>query len=350
MTTTHTGNLTCVGAAALMFCLFTVPAAAQTAKDPGQISGYAFGDYYNVSEHHNSAIQGMSGFWFRRIYLTYDKKMDAGFAIRARLEAASPGDFTSASTMQTFFKDMYLQHSQGDQRVFLGLIPTPTWEGIENTLGYRHVEKTPLDLFKMGEARDMGISVRGPLDKQKKTSYWLMFGNGSGTKGKTDKGNALYFLLSHKLTDQLTVEGYVDRWDKPGHTDWRTVQVDLMHATPQSRMGVLFADQQRQNTTGPDTKLQVTSLYADTKAGANARAFFRVDWVNNPVPNADKISYLALSPDAKPTFYMAGVEYKLSEDVKIVPNIEYVTYRDATTSTTPKNNVFFRVTFYYAFK
>lgn len=335
--------------AALLATLAT-SAAAQGVKDPGQISGYAFGDYYSVSRHHTSTIQGMSGFWFRRIYLTYDKKLEKDFAIRARLEANSPGDFSSSATMQPYVKDMYLQHSQGDHKVFLGLIPTPTWENFEGTMGYRPVEKTPLDLYKMGESRDMGISVRGPLDKDKKTSYWLMFGNGSGTKGKTDKGNAIYFLLAHKLTNELTIEGYVDRWDKPGHTDWRTLQLDLMHVTKDSRIGLIFADQRRQNATGPDTKLQVTSFYADAKASANARPFIRVDFLNNPVPGADKISYLALSKDAKPTFYMAGVEYKLSEDVKIIPNIEYVTYRDATVTPAPKNNVFFRVTFFFAFK
>jgi hypothetical protein len=325
-------------------------AGAQGAKDPGQLSGYAFGDFYSVSQHHTSSIKGMNGFWFRRIYLTYDKKMDAGFAARLRLEASSPGDFVSTSTMQPFVKDMYLQYSSGNQKVFLGLIPTPTWEGFETAVGYRPIEKTPLDLYKMGEARDQGISIRGPLDKEKKTSYWLMIGNGSGTKGKTEKGNTIYFQLAHKLSKELTIEGYVDRWDKTGHTDWRTLQANLVYSGPTSRLGLLFADQRRQNATGPDTKLQVMSLYADTKASANARPFFRVDFVNNPVPGADKISYLALSKDAKPTFYMAGVEYKLSEDVKIIPNIEYVTYRDSTTSSTPKNNVFFRVTFYYAFK
>ncbi|MBI5707901.1 MAG: hypothetical protein HZC36_13030 [Armatimonadetes bacterium] len=325
-------------------------AAAQGGKDPGQISGYAFGDIYSANKHHNSAIQGMNGFWFRRIYLTYDKKMDAGFAARFRLEANSPGDFTSSTTMQPFIKDMYLQRSQGDQKFYLGLIPTPTWDNIDSTLAYRHIEKSPLDLFKMGEARDQGISVKGPLDKEKKTTYWLMVGNGSGTKGKTEKGNAIYFQLAHKLTKDLTIEGYVDRWDKTGHTDWRTAYLNLMYVTPQSKAGLLFADQRRQNATGPDTKLQVTSLYVDTKVSDNARPFFRVDFVNNPVPGADKISYLALSKDAKPTFYMAGLEYKLSEDVKIIPNIEYVTYRDSTTSSTPKNNVFFRVTFFFAFK
>jgi hypothetical protein len=36
----------------------------------GKLSGYLFGDYYMVSQHHNPAIKGMNGFWFRRVYFT----------------------------------------------------------------------------------------------------------------------------------------------------------------------------------------------------------------------------------------------------------------------------------------
>lgn len=319
-------------------------------KDPGQISGLFFGDYYNVSQHHNKDIQGMNGFWFRRIYLTYDKKLDEGFSVRLRLEAGSPGDFTSTTTLQPFFKDAYLAHTQNGHTIAFGLIPTPTWEAVENTLGYRPIEKSPLDLYKMGEARDQGVSFRGALSGDKKTSYWLMVGNGSGTKGKSTKGLATYLLLSHKVTDEVTLDAYADQWDKPGHTDWRTLQANLMYSGKTSRAGLLFAEQRRQNTSGPDTKVRVTSLYVDTQASETARPFIRVDFLSDKVPGADKINYLALSPDAIPTFYVAGVEFKLSQDVKVIPNIEYVTYRDSSLTSGPKNNVFFRITVACSFK
>jgi hypothetical protein len=77
----------------LLSGLMTATFAQQTS---GKLSGYLFGDYYLVSQHHDPAIKGMNGFWFRRVYLTYDQKTGERTAIRFRFEMNSPGDFQAA--------------------------------------------------------------------------------------------------------------------------------------------------------------------------------------------------------------------------------------------------------------
>lgn len=319
-------------------------------QDAGQISGYAFGDYYNVSQHHDPAIRGMNGFWFRRIYLTYDKKIDSKFSTRMRLEANSPGDFTSSTTLTPYFKDAYLQYSENNVKAYMGLIPTPTWDNIDTILGFRPVEKSPLDLYKMGEARDLGISAKVTLDKEKKTTAWIMVGNGSGTRGETDKGKAVYASLGHWVTPQLYVEAYADYWDKVGSKDWRTISGWAMFQQDEFRVAVLGANQKRERPGMSDLDLSVISFYVDAKVSKTVKPFFRVDFVNRPVPDGDKISYLALATNAKPTLYIAGVDFALSENVHLIPNVEIVTYSDPVSGPTPKNDVILRMTFFYIWK
>ncbi|MHA2615258.1 MAG: hypothetical protein V2G37_00050 [bacterium JZ-2024 1] len=324
--------------------------AQEGKKEPAKVSGYMFGDYYFVSKHHDEKIEGMNGFWFRRIYFTYDQKLEQGFAIRFRLEMNSPGDFITSDTLKPFVKDAYVQYTRTRHSVFLGISPTPTWENVETLLGYRPVEKTPVDLYKMGEARDFGLSFRGYLDEEKKTAYWLMWGNGSGTKAETDKGKALYASLSTWLTPEIYAEAYADFWNKPQNKDWQTFQGFLVYKAKDFRGGLLYTTQTRKNPGGKDTELNVTSFYADYSAAKNTKPFFRMDWVSDPVPGADKIAYLALSPDAKPTFYLFGLDYAPIKDVHIIPNVEMVKYSRPVSGATPQDDIFFRMTFYYVWK
>ncbi|RMH11665.1 MAG: hypothetical protein D6701_14695, partial [Gemmatimonadetes bacterium] len=82
--------------------LLAQPASAQELPEWLQrlkVSGLAFGDIYAVAQHHDADIDGANGAWMRRIYLTFDEKLDDEFSFRLRFEAASPGDFESAATM-----------------------------------------------------------------------------------------------------------------------------------------------------------------------------------------------------------------------------------------------------------
>ncbi len=83
--------------------VLAAPAASQDLPDwvsRLKVSGLAFGDYYNVAAHHDEDLEGMNGFWFRRIYLTFDFKVDDNVDSRLRFEGSSPGNFTSSNKIQ----------------------------------------------------------------------------------------------------------------------------------------------------------------------------------------------------------------------------------------------------------
>ena len=83
--------------AALMLILVTTGSGlAEFKPGTGSISGYMVGEYYYVAEQHDCEIEGRHGFWFRRIYFTYNNSLADSFNMRLRLEMNSSSDFESS--------------------------------------------------------------------------------------------------------------------------------------------------------------------------------------------------------------------------------------------------------------
>ena len=91
----------------------------------GKFSGLMFGDYYAYDKWHQNTIsatntnnvQGQQGFWFRRIYFTYDLTFSEKFTTRVRLEANSNGQFQSPGNINPYIKDAYLKWSFWNKQV-----------------------------------------------------------------------------------------------------------------------------------------------------------------------------------------------------------------------------------------
>jgi len=322
-------------------CLALV--ATATAQEEGKLSFIVFYDAYSVLDHHDTAVNGLSGFWFRRIYLTYDQKLEDGFAARMRLEAASPGDFSTDSKLTTKFKDAYLSYTGEGGTGYFGLTINPligSFEGYHK--GYRAIERTPLDLFKMSPSRDTGVGFKGFMGD--KTKYWLMVGNDSSTGSETNKGKAFYLNLSHELAPQFDLSATAVYVDKAGSDHWTTVAAFLGYKGDNFEGSLFYGHQARSIAAGPDVSLDIVSLYLATQTSETAKPFFRADFVNGAVPGADKIAYLSLSPDASPSLFIVGVDMKLSENVNLIPSFEWVTYSNPTAGPTPGTDLVFRLT------
>lgn len=321
--------------------------AAQEAPVP-KISGYMFGDYYWIVTNHRSDLEGRNGFWFRRIYFTVDESLNETWAIRFRLELNSPGDFRSRANLTPYVKDAYLRWKGGRHEVYFGISPTPTWEVIEALWGYRSVEKTPLDLQRMGTARDFGVAARGSLDKGRKFRYHLMIGNGLGTEGAdVDKGKKGFLSLGFYPDDRWVVEVYGDWEDRPGSTDRWTWQAFLAYRTPQFRAGLQYAHQTRQGS--PNTHLNVGSVFLVVQPTSAVALLARYDRMFDPNPEGDRIAYIPLDPTAKSNLIVAGVDFRLHARVHLIPNIEYVWYDTPPAGSRPKSDLFLRGTVFFEF-
>jgi hypothetical protein len=336
------------------------PEAPQPATEPPKpadkpwfekvkVSGYVFGDAYYVADHHDPAIEGQNGFWIRRGYLTFDFAISEKWSARFREEVNSPGDFAATSTkLQPFVKDAYLAWKHQGRELYLGISPSPTWEFIEGFWGYRAVEKTPLDLFRMGSSRDFGLAFKGKAAGGK-VSYHAMLGNGAGEGSETNEGKKAMLAIGFKPSDALVVELYGDTEDRPGATDRTTYQGFLGWQGEKGRAGVLYASQDRQRATGPDQTLAVGSIFGVWDLSERYHLLARFDRAFDGNPEADRIPYLVLAKKLELDLAMIGLDVRLQKKISLIPNVEWVTYRETDGQPAASDDVIAKLTLYFQF-
>ena len=329
-----------------MVALFSFLMASNLFANELKFSGLMFGDVYWVAANHDSTIKNQNGIWFRRIYFTVDDKLSNTFSVRFRLEANDAGDFSSTSKMNPFVKDAYLTWNLGQHSIYLGLSPSPTLDFIQESWGYRSVEKTVANLQKLGQPRDMGIALKGSLDKNKRVRYHLMVGNGSGTRSENNKGKKVMLSLTVEVIKNLFFQGYGDWNDLPDKYDRYTGQCFLVYKTPSFRAAAQFVHQTRQLGEGADNqKLKFGSVFAAAKIRNKVWGYVRADRAFDPNPDGEEISYIPFL-EAKSVFILAGLDFSLEENIHIMPNIEFVTY-DEDKDNTSDSDFIPRLTFYY---
>jgi len=309
---------------------------------PVTISGYLFGDSYYLGSNHDPALEGKNGFWVRRAYVTFDRALSDSLAARLRFEMNSPGDFKTNATLEPYVKDAYVKWKQSPKMdLVVGISPTPTWELIEKVWGYRSVEKTPVDLHRMGSSRDFGIALTGAFDDAKNYRYHIIVGNGSGTGSETNDGKKVAFAVSTSPVKAVTVELYADRDDRPGDTDRTLLQAFAALQRERYRAGLQYAHQQRD---GEDLSLDVASAFVVYDLRENISLLGRVDRMFDPNPEGDRIPYLPFDKTSKSTLFLGGVDWKVHKSFSVIPNVEVVTYDDGGS-----NDIVPRVTFFYTF-
>ena len=332
-----------------LFCMLMIFSNVK-AQDSGKISGYMFGDYYYVAKNHSKKIEGDNGFWFRRIYITYDRKLSKEFKIRFRMELNSPGDFKTKDKLKPAAKDAYLKWTRNNHSIIFGISPTPTWDVIEKIWGYRSVVKTPLDLQKFGSSRDFGIVFKGALDSGKKLSYHLMIANGNSNSSEVGGGKKVLFSLTARPGGGVVLEAYADADDRKGGKRRYTLQGFAGVEGKKSRIGLQFARQARRN--GPsadDTILQILSVFGTAQLSHKTWLFARLDRTFDPNPDGAKISYIPFAPNAESTFIVTGLDFRPIKDVHIMPNVELVLYGGTDSGVTPDSDIIPRLTWYYKF-
>lgn len=315
---------------------------------PIKVSGYVFGDVYYFAQDHDAKFDGQNGLWFRRAYFTVDRDLGTAWSVRFRLEVNSPSLQQTQDTLKPYVKDAYVRWTHGAQNVFLGISPSPTWELIEGVWGYRHVEKTPLDLHSWASSRDTGLAAKGTFDKGKKFGYHAMIGTGTGVRSEVNKEKRFYLALSARPTKSWVFEAYADFERRPDDKDIRTLQAFGGYEAKSVRLGLQYARQKRQQGPGKaDLELDLLSGFATGKISPKVLWLARVDRGFDPDPGGAAIPYLPFDPTAKSTLFLAGLEFLPIPSVHLTPNFEIITYDDADAK--PKTDVVARLSFYWTF-
>ncbi len=338
----------------LCLFLFTNGLWAQVSVgEKGTIKGTVYSDYYWMAQHHSANLEGQNGFWFRRIYFTYEQEFNDSFSSRLRFEGASPGDFQSGLSMVPDIKDAYLKWEKSNHQIYAGLSSTPTFGLTEDIWGYRSVEKSPQDLYDFGSSRDLGLSFKGEIGKEGSWNYHFFVGNGNGNKSEINKGKKLMFALSYDITEHIVVEGYVDWNDGAGNPNTQnsyTMQGFSGYQSDTFNMGMLYSYQIRESMLGgADTKLDLVSIFANFSVNNKVKAYLRADHMFDGYPGGSDNSYIPFAENAESTFVVGGADIRLEENIHLMPNVEAIMYGEGSFGITPKTDIIPRLTLSYKF-
>lgn len=311
-----------VSRAIAVMALAVLSLSATAGADGGKISGYMFGEYYwfvsaddatTQSQHRGSIPRTIgdqqNGFQFQRIYFTYDRSIADDFSMRYRLEA-NDGDYGSGAKMTPFVKHAYLRWKDavGEADLYLGLSGTPIWGLSEKVWGYRSIEKTLLDVNKIGSSADLGVGLKGAAGK---LAYHVMVGNGPGQKSEDDNGKKVYGSLDFRPSDEMHLEVYADYNMKPADEKEVTLKGfvglkgDAFHGGVEAFMRI----NQKAGAGGDDQTLTGASAFGALGLGDGVKGFGRVDAISDDVT------------DTTDLLVIAGVDRELAEGVHLMPNV-----------------------------
>jgi hypothetical protein len=335
----------------------------------GKISGLMFGDYYwyyrwhqdQISSTNPTSVEGQQGFWFRRLYLTYDWTYSEKLTTRIRLEANSNGQFTGGD-LTPYVKDAYLRWTyRGRQQVTLGIHPSLTFDWLEGLWGLRHIEKTPADLYRIDSSRDFGVTVNGPIGTTG-LNYAAQFGNESGQGSENQDGKILRLEGRYQRSPGVAFEGFYSYARRPADEDRQTAQGVAGFRTDAVRVGGQYLWQLRESGSvdSPDQTIAIWSGFAVWDIlPKKADLFVRVDGVKGQrgdletgLPGADEIDYWLLSPNSKFTTWIVGGEWYVHASVRVGPNLEIVKYAndpDPVSFSGRNQDSILRFTFFWTF-
>ncbi|MEX2273013.1 MAG: hypothetical protein WD690_16180 [Vicinamibacterales bacterium] len=331
------------------------PAQPAPPPPPYKLSGLMFGDYYVFAKQHLDAWEGQHGLWLRRVYFTYDHTFTPKLSTRLRLEMNSNGKLAGGS-LTPYVKDAYLRWNfRGRQALTLGIQPTLTFEHVEAVWGLRHIEKTPLDLYRVDSARDFGVTLSGPLNAPQTIKYAVQFGNESGNNAETDTFKSYRVSTRYEPKQGLTAEVMLGQFGRPNDGDRTTAQLFAGYRAPRGRLGAQYSFQKRRapdGSTAPDTDLDIFSGFGVFDLmPRRLSAFVRADRYADPCPDCAGIDYLPIATTHPFTMTLAGLEYSLQPSVRFSPNVEWVAYsnRGGAIAARPANDAAVRLTFYWTF-
>lgn len=315
----------------------------------GEIKGYMVGEYYWAIYHHDETIEGRHGFWFRRIYFTYDNKLSEVVKVRLRLEMASASRFDTYTLLTPWVKDAYIDFKIAGKNLLAGIMSPPSFAQVENIWGYRVLEKTPLDLHKWTSSRDFGISLKGGGT----LPFRIMYANGSSNKSETNKGKKIYGALGYSKNG-LFIEGMAQFEKTRSNYTECILQGFGAYQGDWGRVGLQYAFRNSKPVEAEDSfKYNVISVFAVINAGTNIELIGRFDkyfgeGYKSNYPGG-LVDYIPFSDNAESNLFIGAFSYQIHKNVWIIPNVKYVFYDEMEGGNTPTSDTYGNLTLWFLF-
>ena len=331
-------------------------------KSPYKLSGYVFGDYFFKVQGDSSGSLGeyspykkdYQAFDIRRVIFSYEHSLSDNFTAGFSLEGGNK--YLTTGRFSVIIKTAFIEWKNifSGSSLVAGYFPTPAfvWGISEKMWGYRSVEKTISDFRGLTTAVDIGVGLKGNFDKNMKYGYFVMIGNGTGTKPENNKYKNYYASLNAKPIDNLNIEAYTEYEPAADEKNKLTLKGVLAYQTPFYTIGTEVINQLKKNSGINNSNVNPfgISLYAhgtlikDKKSKApKLNAFARFD-IYDPDKNLDSAGF-------KENFIVAGLDYMPIPSVHIMPNIWINSYTDKSSAKIKKDSdIAARLTFFYIYK
>lgn len=315
----------------------------------GEIKGYMVGEYYWVMNHHDETNKGRHGFWFRRIYFTYDNKLSEVIKVRLRLEMASAPRFDSYALLTPWVKDAYIDFKIAGQNLIAGIMSPPSFAQVETIWGYRVLEKTPLDLHKWTSSRDFGISLKGG----KSLPFQIMYANGSSNKSETNKGKKIYGALGYSKNG-FFIEGMAQFEKTRNNYAEFILQGFGAYNGDWGRVGLQYAFRNSKPVDAEDSsKYNVISVFAVINAGKNIELIGRFDKYFGEGYRTNYsgsiVDYIPFAENAESNLIIGAFSYQIHKNVWLIPNVKYVFYDELDEGDTPSSDAYINLTLWFKF-
>ncbi len=254
-----------------------------------------------------------SAFEVDRVYFGYEYAFSKNFSGKANFDIGDPG--FGKLQMTAYVKYAYLQYNKNNFKVNFGLISTNQFSLQENFWGYRYLEKSYQDAYKINASADLGASIAYKFNDI--ISADMIIANGEGYKNlQSDSTFRTGFGITITPVKKLIARVYYDFSTK--ESTQSSVAAFLGYEARNFTLGVeynkMFNAKFKENY-----DLGGTSFYATVKASKKLKLFARYDQLNSNTLAGDTNDW-NLAKDGQ--LFIAGIEYAPVKGVKIAPNFK----------------------------
>jgi hypothetical protein len=345
----------------ILLCILSFPAIYAQDKPSGKFTGILFGDYFNKldgdstgsSSQYSQYNKSTQGFMIRRTRLHYEQYFNNDFTGNIGFES---NDITKLDNRVSFIMydaNLEWKNVVTNSSLLFGLMPTPAfvWGCAEKMYGYRSVEKTISDKNGLESAVDIGVMMKGTLDKDGKYGYLLMIGNGKGLSPAVSKYLKYYASVSAKIFGNFIIEGFFD-YQAGANDQYRYTVKGLAGYKSKHHEFTVEPVFQRRNNAVADAPVNPFGISVHTKYNLLRKTdveeseiinvFARYDYFD---PNSN-----IGSGGFKENFVSAGIDYVPLKNFHISPNMWMTFFKDKSPANLNRNSdIIGRVTFWFVY-
>ena len=288
----------------------------------GTFSGVTYFDYtYDLTED----AENDDGFGLKRVYFTYKQDLSENISYKFQTDVGQLEVGGLEGIKKTQFV-AYLKKAQLDWETLhgkftFGMQGMNIFNVTEKTWGFRFLQKSAIDKYKLSSSADMGIKYAGKFNK---LNYSIMVTNGSGYKQSENdqyKKTSIQVVYGEKKlvkNDGFNI-GLSFASEPYNHTETEKAATMLLsvysgYAANGLRIG---AEYDRYRDAGEDISKQIIAGYISYELSEKIEGIFYIDNFDSDVyyngnENEDLI---------RKTDLIVGVNYKPEKGLTIAPNL-----------------------------